>query len=200
LFIDGAGDTPVNRKSPPESMHAAERIGALIETYRPMLLRFLWRSGQSPEGAEDIFQETMFRVWRHLDSVPPDRDGTRRWLFAIARRLMIDGERRRHVRPQEVCLLEPSRVAGGDQPVDWIIARESLRTAFSGLGERHREVLLEVYWEGKAMADVARELGIPVGTVKSRTHHAMRALRRAVLSGERLPRARPPRPVNAPIS
>ncbi|MEV6848335.1 sigma-70 family RNA polymerase sigma factor [Actinoplanes sp. NPDC051411] len=182
---------PANRKPPPESGHGAERIGALIETYRPMLLRFLGRNGQSPEGAEDIFQETMFRVWRNLDNMPGDRDGTRRWLFAVARRLMIDGERRRQARPLEVCLLEPSRIAGGEQPGDWVIARESLRTAFSGLGERHREVLIEVYCDGKPMAVVARELGIPLGTVKSRAHHGMRALRRAVLADDgRRPSAR----------
>ncbi|MFF0728737.1 sigma-70 family RNA polymerase sigma factor [Streptomyces sp. NPDC004134] len=149
-----------------------EQAGALF-TYVVRLL------GGDRHRAEDVVQETLLRCWRtqDLDVGRPIRP----WLFRVARNLVIDDYRLRMARPQEV---------GGDAWLDDLVTRSDdvdlllssllLRSAFQQLSPHHREVLYETYYSGRSMREAARRLGIPPGTVKSRVHHAVRALRRAM--------------------
>jgi RNA polymerase sigma-70 factor (ECF subfamily) len=128
--------------------------------------------------AEDLLQETMIRVWRNLDRVPPAGEQTRRWLYTVARNVAIDALRARKARPAEVELLDVTG-AMTDDTSDTVVAAQTLRGALGSLSEQHRTVVDELYLKGRSVAETARRLNLPAGTVKSRAHYAMRALREA---------------------
>lgn len=133
-------------------------------------------TGGDRSRAEDLVQETMLRAWRHPESLDPERGSVRAWLFTTARNLAIDSWRRRSVRVAEVPtehLPEPSSDDETDRTVEgWLIAE-----ALDRLSPVHRQVLVECFYQGRSVAEVAARLGIPAGTVKSRTHYALRSLR-----------------------
>lgn len=129
------------------------------------------------QRAEDLVQETLLRAWRHPEALDPERGSTRGWLFTTARRLAIDAWRRREARVGEVftgTLPEPRvELNEADRAVEaWTIAE-----ALDRLSPSHREVLVECFYRGRSVAEAAEVLGVPPGTVKSRTHYAVRALR-----------------------
>jgi RNA polymerase sigma-70 factor (ECF subfamily) len=161
------------------STQAGDRIDAMVSRYRLPLLGFIGRSGGGAD-AEDLFQETMLRAWRHLPRVPLDPEGERRWLYVVARRIVLDAIRRRRVRPVTVSLNETAWAAGDDQTSDTVVARLSFRQAYESLDPGRRQVLNEIYVEGRSLADTAEKLQIPLGTVKSRAHYAMRHVRNGI--------------------
>jgi RNA polymerase sigma-70 factor (ECF subfamily) len=128
------------------------------------------------QKAEDLVQETLLRAWRHPEALDPDRGSVRAWLFTTARNLAIDSWRRRSVRVGEVITDSPPEPATDDETdrtvEGWLIAE-----ALGRLSPVHREVLVECFYQGRSVAEAAARLGVPPGTVKSRTHYALRSLR-----------------------
>ncbi len=157
-----------------------ERLTDLHNRYARDLLGFL--SGFTAGNrftAEDLLQETMIRAWRHIDVLPAEPEHTRRWLFTVARNVAIDAIRRKHARPSEVGLgdiLEP----GPDDTSATVMAVDSLRHAIGNLSTPHRRVLAELYVQGRSPDEAARRLGVPIGTIKSRAHYALRSVRSSV--------------------
>jgi len=154
------------------------RMQKIYDSHSRALLRTLlnWTYGDF-QTAEDLMQETMVRAWRNLDTLNPDPQTLRPWLFTVARRIAIDRFRARLVRPAET---EPDRlehVAEQDRPYEQLLDRELLREALLGLSEAHRSALIQVYLLDQTVPEAARALGVPEGTVKSRLHHALRAVR-----------------------
>jgi RNA polymerase sigma-70 factor, ECF subfamily len=159
---------------------------ALMQQVHDEHAEVLWRFclrlvGNDRARAEDVTQETLLRAWRHgaiLESPPA---AVRSWLFTVARHIVIDDWRSRRARPETSMeeVPEPRRTAHDDESdqllLSWMVAE-----ALTHLSEDHRVVLLECYYRGRPVADVARRLGIPPGTVKSRTHYALRALKLAL--------------------
>jgi RNA polymerase sigma-70 factor (ECF subfamily) len=142
-------------------------------------------------SAEDIMQETMLRAWSHADSLRGTERSIRPWLFTVARRLVIDAKRQRDVRPHEVRY--PS-AADADRSLEegcWTTeedfeaaqTRDVVIRALRSLTPAQREVIVYTYYLGKSVAEAAQELGIPPGTVKSRAHNALRALRARLAAG-----------------
>ena len=132
------------------------------------------------QRAEDLVQETLLRAWKHPEALDPDRGSVRAWLFTTARHLAIDAWRRRTARMGEVVtdtLPEPPpEVDEADRAVEaWTVAE-----ALGRLSAAHREVLVECFYRGRSVAEAAARLGVPPGTVKSRTHYALRSLRLAL--------------------
>ncbi|MFG2292909.1 sigma-70 family RNA polymerase sigma factor [Streptomyces sp. NPDC048603] len=130
------------------------------------------------QRAEDLVQETLVRAWQHPEALESDHASMRPWLFTVARRLAIDARRARLSRPQEV---EQDDLEQAPAPVDGVagaVTAIDVRRAVGSLGREHREVLMQVYFRDRSVAEAARELGIPAGTVKSRTYYALRALRK----------------------
>jgi RNA polymerase sigma-70 factor (ECF subfamily) len=155
---------------------ADARMRALYATYGPSLLRTIsgWTRGDR-EAAEDLLQETMLRAWRNLDTL--DEGRIRPWLLTVARRLAIDASRSRAARPPE-CGDEPlGHLATRHDDVEQVLDREVLTRAMAGLSDPQRTVLFHVYYMHSTMRQTAETLGIPEGTVKTRTRHALRALR-----------------------
>jgi RNA polymerase sigma-70 factor (ECF subfamily) len=149
--------------------------------HRTALLRFLTGlTGGETYAAEDLLQETMIRAWRSLDSVPTDRLGSRRWLLTVARRVAIDSARRRQARPAETGPADTERLASSDDTIAAVVLADSWRNAVHRLSDMHRTIVSELYFRGRSLDETAESLGIPLGTVKSRAHYAVRSLRKAV--------------------
>ncbi|MFI7604315.1 sigma-70 family RNA polymerase sigma factor [Micromonospora sp. NPDC049366] len=152
----------------------------VLATHRRPLNRFLLKlTSGNRQTAEDLLQETMIRAWRNLDVLPALEEARRRWLFTVARRLVIDDVRRRQVRPVEVPL-EVEPITRSDVTASAALANRALRDAVAGLSRAHRQVLHLVFFENLPLPEVARRLGVPEGTVRSRLHYALRAVRHAV--------------------
>jgi RNA polymerase sigma-70 factor (ECF subfamily) len=153
-------------------------IRALYAEHAGPLLRYAMHlmSGDR-QRAEDIVQETLLRAWQHPEAIA-DRPA-RPWLFAVARNLAIDAYRAKRARPHEVgeAALE---VMPGPDDAERALESWAVADALGALRPEHRGVLLETYYRGKSVAEAAASLGVPAGTVKSRTFYALRALRLAL--------------------
>lgn len=153
-------------------------LRALHEEHGNALLAYALRLCQGDrQRAEDLVQETLLRAWRHPESMDPARGSVRAWLFTTARNVAIDNWRRREARVSEVVTDQvPERDPGWDETdravEAWVVA-EALRQ----LSPAHRQVIIECFYRGCSVAEAAARLGIPPGTVKSRTHYALRSLR-----------------------
>ncbi|WP_246258302.1 sigma-70 family RNA polymerase sigma factor [Amycolatopsis anabasis] len=128
--------------------------------------------------AEDLVQETLLRAWRHPRVLDQSQGSARAWLFTVARRIAIDSWRSAATR-SEVSTDVPPEVPLPDDTdralQGWLVA-----DALKELSANHREVLLLCFFQGYSVADAAARLGVAPGTVKSRTHYALRALRLAL--------------------
>jgi len=155
-----------------------EALMAEAKKFEKMLLNFFWRQGVSLSEGEDLVQETYLRLWNYrCDYRPTAKLST--FLFLLARQVRIDALRRMTRRA------ERERVWGsGLDPVcaaETVTApadgREDIRWALSKLSEPLREVVELGVFQDLPYAEVAEILGIPLGTVKSRMHNALKELR-----------------------
>jgi len=128
--------------------------------------------------AQDVVQETLLRAWRDPKVLTQQNGSPRGWLFTVAKRIVIDEWRSARSRRERVIADVPERpiADAADQAVD----RHIVAAAMSTLSAEHRAVLHECYFRGCSVNQAAAALGIPPGTVKSRTHYALRALRLAI--------------------
>ena len=151
----------------------------LHDEHAAALWGFCLHLTSDPVRAEDVAQETLLRAWQHYEVLDEARGSVRSWLFTVARNIVIDewrSKRSQNERPVD-------QVPEPGDPVDqtdtllqsWVVAE-----AITSLSPEHRNVLLECYYRGRSVAEASRRLGVPEGTVKSRTHYALRALRLAL--------------------
>ena len=129
--------------------------------------------------AEDVAQETLLRAWRHFSVLDEARGSVRAWLFTVARNIVIDEWRTRRSQ-SELTVAEVPEVGDPGDRTDQLLLSWVVAEAITKLSPDHRAVLLECYYRGAPVAEAARHLGVPEGTVKSRTHYALRALRLAL--------------------
>lgn len=157
-----------------------ELMQQLHDEYAAMLWRFCLRLVANDRGkAEDAVQETMLRAWRNRAILDRSPSAVRAWLFTVARNIVIDEWRSSRSRSELYVADVPEHSDGDDQSdqmlMSWVVAE-----AVTQLSPEHRAVLLECYYRGRSVADASRKLGVPPGTVKSRTHYALRALKLAL--------------------
>jgi len=126
--------------------------------------------------AEEAVQETFLRAWRAGERFDPEIGSLRTWLFAILRNVVIDLGRARAARP----VVATGTPEAGHEPLEQILLSWQVEEALRRIGDQHRRVLLETYYRGRPYAEVAAELGVPEGTVKSRVYYGLRALRNAL--------------------
>lgn len=130
--------------------------------------------------ADDVLQETLLRAWR-TPAFLATHASARPWLFSVAKHIVIDEWRSARRRPEVVTDTYPEQTVTdtAQQTVDRQVVLDALRT----LSTDHRRVLLECYYRGASVAEAAQTLDVPPGTIKSRTHYALHALRQAVDGG-----------------
>jgi RNA polymerase sigma-70 factor, ECF subfamily len=155
-------------------------LRALYDAHAIALLGYAMRlCGGDRARAEDLVQETLVRAWRHLDVLDPSAAPVRPWLFTVAQHLAIDAHRAREARPHEVGEGALAGVSGLDE-LAAVLDRIVVVDALAALSPEHRAVIVETYYAGRTVAEAARVLGIPPGTVKSRCYYALRALKLAL--------------------
>lgn len=146
------------------------------------LFRFARRALGDDGLAEDAVQETFVRAWQAAGRFDERLGSLRTWLFAILRNIVIDLARARAVRPPVVIdgQRPGERGPAASDDVDTALAAWQVEEALRRISPEHRRVLLEVHCRGRAYADVAAELGVPAGTVKSRVFYGLKAMRLAL--------------------
>jgi RNA polymerase sigma-70 factor (ECF subfamily) len=162
------------------------KMERLYEANATALLRtmLVWTRGDR-QAAEDLLQETMLRAWQNLPRLHDNPRTVRPWLLTVGRRLSIDTMRARNARPTEVDDAPLARVPAEGEGYEQVLTRQVLKNPLAGLSQAHRDVLAQVYFRQRSVREAAQVLGVPEGTVKSRTYHALRALRDALDEGTR---------------
>jgi RNA polymerase sigma-70 factor, ECF subfamily len=133
-----------------------------------------WTGGDRGR-AEDVVQETLLRAWQSPRLLEASDAARRAWLLTVARNLLIDEWRSAHHRREVATDRLPEPAADSD--TDAVLQAWLVTDALARLSPDHRRVLQECYYRGRSVAEAARVLGVPEGTVKSRTHYALRAMR-----------------------
>lgn len=157
----------------------------LFDYFAPRLKGFLMRGGSPPENADDLSQEAMLMVWRKAAQFDPARAGAATWIYTIARNLRIDAGRRGVLETISDDALEQAEGHAAEHgAVDdvsrWAEASQRdarVREAVQRLPDEQLKVVMMAFFHGRAHADVARELALPLGTVKSRLRLATQKLR-----------------------
>jgi RNA polymerase sigma-70 factor (ECF subfamily) len=172
------GDTRAGGLDPAEYERRMQEI--FTANVRP-LRRFLFRHTHGhAETAEDLLQETMLRAWRKMAELPDNAVSIRRWLFTVARNLAIDAARARQSRPVEVSGGDVTWVESTEDMFDGLLDRAALREALLRLTPEHRTVLVALYYRDASVAEAAEGIGIPEGTVRSRSFYALRTVREII--------------------
>ena len=152
-----------------------ELLQALHDVHGAVLARFVAHMTHDGAFAQDVVQEALLRAWKHPEILAQSDDAARAWLITVARNLVIDDRRSaRHRREISTDILpETGNVDETDSVLDaWILS-----DALSTLSQQHRNAIVGAYYLGHSIAEIARKEGVPEGTIKSRLHYALRALR-----------------------
>jgi RNA polymerase sigma factor (sigma-70 family) len=161
-----------------------ERTGAgdraafedLYRRFAPVVLGMARRHLSDAGSAEEVTQETFTAVWRSAGRFRPNGGSGSAWIYTIARNAIVDRARRQ---PQPVLNAshEISPEAGPDECAEasWLTWR--VQTALLRLPDTERVVLELAYWSGLSQTEISSHLGVPVGTVKTRTRAAFKRLR-----------------------
>ena len=131
--------------------------------------------------AEELVQDTFVRLWRSAGRFDPERGSARTFIYTLAHRAAIDLQRRTAARPlrapRDESAGEPAMIELDEDPFERLLSGLELREALDALSTKHREVLELHFLEDVSQKEIADRLGVPLGTVKTRAHYALRALR-----------------------
>lgn len=127
-------------------------------------------------AAEDAVQDALVAAWRHQDQYDPARGSERQWLFGIARNVVAD-RRRRDRRRALRAVPGVASEAVDDDDLERVVEASLVVDALAALSPEHRSVIVAAYYDGQSVHEMAARFGVPEGTVKSRLHYGLRALR-----------------------
>ena len=136
------------------------------------------RSLEDTGLAEEAVQETFLRAWRAAHHYDPELSSLRTWLFSIARNVVVDLARSRRSRllPEVLEMgLTPS-----EEPIETVLKSWEIEEGLRRISADHRRAIVEVYFRGRSSAEIAAEIGVPEGTVRSRLFYGLKALRLAL--------------------
>jgi RNA polymerase sigma-70 factor (ECF subfamily) len=177
---DSASDAELLARVGEHDREAFEMLyGRYVRTVFGLALRRLRDRGH----AEDAVQEAFAAIWRSASTYRPERGAAGGWLYTVARNAIVDRLRRNGpaagAELPELASAEPGPAQQAeDSDVAWRVHR-----ALEELQPREREVIELAYWSGMSQSEVAEYLGLPLGTVKTRTRSGLARLA-SVLEGE----------------
>jgi RNA polymerase sigma-70 factor (ECF subfamily) len=158
-------------------------VRAVYTEHGRAMLAYATRLLGDRAAAEDVVQEALIRVWRHPNVLTNGKGSTRGWLLTVVRNLVTDRVRARAARPQEVPEAPESSPVECDH-ADRVVTAVTVLAALEELSADHRGVLDQIYFRGRSLGEAATALGIPQGTVKSRSYYALRAMREMLTTRE----------------
>jgi RNA polymerase sigma factor (sigma-70 family) len=167
-----------------------EAFRGLFRRYAPTAQALAQRVVRRPFLAEETVQEAFLALWRNPGGYDPERGSVRAWLMSTVHNRAVDLVRREEAQRRRVAesAPEPSPADPGASVVEEIGLsqdRTAVREALQHIPDEQRQVIELMYYGGRSQSQIAQELGLPLGTVKSRTLLGMRRLRTALMGMER---------------
>lgn len=165
-------------------------LDILYNRYAPMVMGVALKIVKDPLTAEEVVQESFWRVWERAESFRQRRGSFAAWLFGLSRNLAIDQWRRIRVRPQaarstaEQEKLERQMDSNPSVPeIAWAtIQQNQVRAAMLSLPNDQRQVIEMAYFNGLTRQEIAAETNIPLGTIHTRARLALQKLRQLLQS------------------
>jgi RNA polymerase sigma-70 factor, ECF subfamily len=164
-----------------------EAFRGLFGRYAPSAMALARRVARQPFLAEEIVQEAFLAVWRNPSGYDQQRGSVRAWLMGMVHHRAVDAVRREESQRRRVeesmvsdPLVSPDPADDVADRVDLPEERKAVRAALDGLPAEQREVIELMYFGGLSQSTISERLGLPLGTVKSRTLLGMRRLRGAI--------------------
>lgn len=154
----------------------------LVREHEGALLAYARQLTKNHHLAEDVLQEVLIRAWQHREDLLGRPGSVRGWLLTVTRNVIIDHERARRRRPVEP-LHDDHPAPPAPDPTGTVLDAIVVDQVLDRLLPSLQDVVRHLYFADLSMTQTAAALGLPVGTVKSRSHHAMRTLREALLDG-----------------
>jgi RNA polymerase sigma-70 factor (ECF subfamily) len=158
-----------------------QAFARLFHHFAPRIKAYCLRRGSAPAAAEEIAQEAMIQVWRRAAQFDPSKASASTWIFTIARNKRIDAFRREshpEVLPEDI-----GQEDNADDGFDALAGAQAARriaTEVAALPADQAEVVRKAFFEDKTHQTIAEELGLPLGTVKSRIRLALGRLRKTM--------------------
>jgi RNA polymerase sigma-70 factor (ECF subfamily) len=191
VLDEGRSRRPLAVKSPRTMADLLQRVAAngdveafraLFETYAPRVKSYMLRQGADPATAEELAQETLLAVWRKAALYSDDKGSATTWIFTIARNLRIDRLRKEVVwQPlPENNDERPSEDPAPDEELSERERAERVRAMLAELPPDQSQVVNLAFLEGLSHSEIAKQLGLPLGTVKSRMRLAYQKIRDAL--------------------
>ena len=164
----------------------SDALEALYDRHAPRVLAISLKIIGDRATAEDVLQETFWRVWRSARTFEPQRGSFTSWLFRIARNLAIDAYRRWNVRPTQILSAEDpdsllERVSDPDmnvaEQVQSAIENRQVRNSLAALPRVQRQVIELAYFKGMTRQEIAEMTGEALGTIHTRARLGLQKLR-----------------------
>ncbi len=156
-----------------------DAFGELFDYFAPRLRAYLRRLLVSEGQLDDLIQDVMLSVWRKAGQYDPERANVSTWVFTIARNRRIDivrRERRPEPDPEDPAFT-PGPDPRPDEVVDQADAAARVKMALGSLPDEQAQVMTMSFFQDKSHSEIAEELGLPLGTVKSRMRLGLQRLR-----------------------
>jgi RNA polymerase sigma-70 factor (ECF subfamily) len=151
----------------------------LFHRFAGRIKAFLIKGGARGDQAEEVAQDVMVTIWRKAGSFDPDKASAATWIFTISRNRRIDlirRERRPEPDPEDP-LYKPDAPEGPYRALAREVRDRLVREALASLSDEQREIVQLSFFSGLSHGEIAEQLGVPLGTVKSRTRLAFNKLR-----------------------
>jgi RNA polymerase sigma-70 factor (ECF subfamily) len=169
-----------------------EAFRGLFGRYAPSAKALALRVVRQSNLAEEIVQEAFMALWTNPDGYDQQRGSVKSWLMGTVHHRAVDLVRREEAHRRRAQRSIPEALATEPDPAEQVVQevgapeeREAVRAALGGLPAEQRQVIELMYFGGRSQSQIAAELGLPLGTVKSRTLLGMRRLREALTGMER---------------
>jgi len=183
LAVAGASRTAADDQVAIEQMARGNQsaLGELYDRHGRLIYSLALRVLRDQGDAEDVVQEVFLQVWREAARFDLTRGNVVAWLVMVTRSRAIDRLRRRQARPQLAAKLEPdNRVDAGprvDVQMEWQSRAAEVRRALETLPLLQRVAVELAFFDGLTHAEIAEQLEVPLGTVKTRVRQGLLKMR-----------------------